>query len=116
MRAAAILLGLLPALTMLAVAEPVAAATPFDGVYKGGNTLAGGGGTRCAAAVNFNVVVKDGVFEWRLGNETAPVRVGPDGSFSGQSGVRFINGRIVDGKLTASTTGSVCNYTWSHVR
>lgn len=101
---------------MMALPLVAVAATPYDGVYKGGNTLNGGGGTRCPAAVTWNVVVRDGKFEWRIGNETAVVEVRPDGSFTGQSGNRFINGRIANGTLTAATSGSTCNYTWAHSR
>ena len=103
---------ILLAVAALLAAAPALAATPFDGLYKGGNSSAGGG-ARCPAGTSFNILVRDGSFDWKLGNEVAPVRINPDGTFKGQSGARFINGSFADGKMTAMTTGTNCNYSWS---
>lgn len=100
-------------LSLLVLTLPAAAATPFDGVYKGGNTSAGGAGMRCPPGSSFSVKVLDGVFNWKHDGASEPVQVGPDGSFNGRSGMRFIVGRVVDGKMTATTSGTSCNYAWS---
>ncbi len=87
------------------------AATPFDGAYKGGSANAGGG--RCPPGSSFDIFVRDGEFTWRTPGEAIKVKIGPDGSFSGQAGARIVTGRVAGSTMTATTTGASCNYTWS---
>ena len=91
------------------------AASPFDGVYRGTYTPAGNGNVRCPNGGDFSVVVADGKFTYGGSGEGERVTatVGADGSFSAQSGQRYLRGRIEAGQMTASTAGARCNYIWS---
>lgn len=87
------------------------AASPFDGVYNG-STYAAGNGYSCNGNVpEFKVTVRDGQFNYGGGGNRVPVVVAPDGSFSAQSGQRYLQGKIVGNHMTGSTAGG-CNYIW----
>ena len=99
------------ALCCLALARPAAATSPFDGVYNG-STYAAGNGYSCNGAVpEFKVTVRDGQFNYGGGGNRVPVVVAADGSFSAQSGQRYLQGKIVGNRMTGSTAGG-CNYIW----
>ena len=93
----------------------VLADTPFDGVYRGTYYPAGNGNARCPEGKTFSITVTDGKFSYAGAGdgERAIASVGPDGSFSAQSGQRYLQGKIQSGQMTASTSGSRCNYIWS---
>jgi hypothetical protein len=105
----------LPALTILGLTMTAAAfaATPFDGTYRGEYSSIGGAGARCPAGSAMTLTIRDGQFTWRNQSDATPIQVGPDGSFSGQNGRRFVTGRVAGGKITATTSGLACNYAWS---
>ncbi len=88
------------------------AASPFDGAYKGDYRLGGGGGS-CPAGGPFTVRVADGKFEWVIGQDRTTVTIAADGSFSGQNGRRYLQGKAESGRITAQTLGAACNYTWA---
>jgi hypothetical protein len=94
---------------------PAAAASPFDGVYGGTWTHNGGtlGAGRCPDGGGMSLRVTDGSFPWRGGGQPTRVQIAPDGTFNGQSGQRFISGRVANGKLTATTRDQYCVYDWA---
>lgn len=91
------------------------AASPFDGVYRGSYTPSGNGNTRCPAGKDFSVNVVDGKFSYAGAGEgeRATASIAADGSFSAQSGQRYLQGKIQSGQMIATTSGSRCNYSWS---
>ena len=103
------------ALALLPVAA--GAATPFDGVYKGGNELSLNRSSRCSPGFRFNLTVANGSFAWTLPDgASVTVQVAPDGGFTAQNGRRFLQGQIVGRFLTGHTTGEACEYNWSLAR
>ena len=95
-------------------AVTAAAATPFDGVYRGSRTVEGVRNRRCDTGQALKIAVVDGQFKWAVvRGQPTPVPIAADGSFNGRSGRRFIEGRIEGGTLTAHTKGEYCDYGWS---
>ena len=93
--------------------RPTLAASPADGVYTGSTTWAGNGSSRCTGLPEFKVTIRDGAITYGGGDTRVPVTIAPDGSFSAQSGQRYLQGRVVGGQLNATTSGGACNYIWS---
>ena len=91
------------------------AATPFDGVYRGTYYPAGNGNVRCPSGGDFSVTITDGKFTYGGAGDGERVTaiVGADGSFTAQSGQRYLQGKIQAGQMSASTSGGRCNYIWS---
>ena len=89
------------------------AASPYDGVYSGSATWAGNGHGPCQPPPDFKVTIRDGQFNYGRPEDRVPVTVGPDGSFSAQSGQRYLQGKVSGAQMTASTSGGNCNYLWS---
>ena len=67
---------------------PAQAASPFNGSYAGKATWADSGNARCTISMDFTVNVPDRTFNFGQADARISIAVGPDGSFSGQSGQR----------------------------
>lgn len=102
-------------LLVCGLASGAHAASPFDGVYHGSNTSNGNGNYRCDPGREFTIRVVDGKFNYGGGGESerVSVPVAADGSFSAQAGQRYLSGKIQGSSMTATTSGSRCNYTWN---
>ena len=106
-------IAMLAAASCLLLAQPAGAASTFDGVYTGATSAAGNGNARCPdTRPDFRITVRDGQLNYGGGGDRVPVTVGADGSFSAQSGQRYLQGKISGGRLSATTSGGRCNYVW----
>lgn len=113
MRALAVMA--LASVSLLGAGGQARAASPFDGTYKGDFRLSGGAG-QCPAGGPFTVRVTDGKFDWGTGPDRTAVTIAADGSFSAQSGRRFLNGKAANGAIAARTSGGSCDYAWTIAR
>lgn len=98
-------------LSVLIVASRLAlAAGPFEGRYAGQSTWAGNGNARCVASTDVAITVTDGKFNFGPADARTPVTVGANGSFSGQAGLRYLQGRIQGNQMMATLVADRCNY------
>jgi hypothetical protein len=98
------------AILAFAAAFQAAAAGPFDGVYQGHSAVTKAEGRRCPPAHDVSIRVRNGAFIYRRSGYSTSVRIGPDGSFSGQAGAASIKGRISDSRLEADSAVRSCVY------
>ena len=67
---------------------------------------------KCQAGVERNIRIENGQFKW--GGERITI-VG-DGNFNGQSGVRFLQGKVEGNQMKAQIYAPGCDYTWAFTR
>ncbi len=100
----------------LALCGTARAASPLDGVYKGASQLSGSYTPQCLPGRLLRIRVEDGHFGWGIGDDRISIAIAGDGSFSGRSGRRGLQGRAEGGQLTAQLYAVGCTYTWALTR
>jgi hypothetical protein len=95
---------------LMATALPAEAAGPFDGIYRGHSVVTKAEGRHCPPAHDISIRVRNGAFVYRRSGQSTSVKIGPDGSFSGQAGAAFIRGKISGSRLEADSDVRSCGY------